>query len=365
VALLLSVDAEGQWQMPGQGAPAPSTSASPPPAPVPPPVPAPAGQAGTAAGQPTAGGQGADRGAGGRGGGGSGGSRGSYQQPYGQQPYGQQPYGQQPYGQQPYGQQPYGQQPYGQQPYGQPQGYAQRPQARVHPGYSGNPAYAPPYQPDATEEEESGFAFDLAAGTQFPLGFGPQLGLEIPGRILLQAELGWMPGFYGSAIVGMIEAFGDEDALLGDVARDALSNSFVFRLSGGWRPFPSAGFEILAGYTTIGTSGTASPDVVARVVDGEVARVLRNEVEDDLDIGAQMHNFHIALGWRWLAVDDHMVIRAQLGYTQTVGASASVELPEDQELENRLQPIFDRKVSELLTSDVKLPVLGLMMGYRF
>ena len=255
-------------------------------------------------------------------------------------------------------------QQYGQYPqqgaYG-PQGYYQQPGA--YPGY--NAAYPPAEQPEDEDDEGSGFAFDLLAGTQFPLGFGPQLGLEIPGRILLQAELAWMPGFYSSAIVGMIESFGDEDALLGDVADDALSNSFVFRIGAGWRPFPSAGFEVLGGYTTVATSGDAGANVVGRVIGGDLGRAIRDEVTGKVGMKSQLHNFHITVGWRWLLVDDHMVIRAQLGYTQTVAASSSLDLPGNAELESQIQPIFDRKVGELLTSDVKLPVIGVMAGYRF
>ena len=385
---LLASEASAQWDVPNQSAP-PSTPQPAPVAPAPTPQPAPA-----PAPRPAPQGQG-----------------GQYPQ-YGQQPgqypqYGQQrrpypQYGQQPghyqrypqypqYGQQ-QGQYPqYGQQQgqypqqYGQQQgqypqqYGQqqgqyqqngqyaqqgaygPQGYYQQPGA--YPGY--NAAYPPAEQPEDADDEDSGFAFDLLAGTQFPLGFGPQLSLEIPARILLQAELGWMPGFYSSAIVGMIERFGDENALVGAVADDALSNSFVFRIGAGWRPFPSAGFEILGGYTTVATSGDASANVVGRVIGGDLGRAIREEVTGKVGIKSQLHNFHITVGWRWLLLDDHMVIRAQLGYTQTVAASSSLDLPGDAELQSQIQPIFDRKVGELLTSDVKLPVVGLMAGYRF
>ncbi|MEQ9323047.1 MAG: hypothetical protein RIF41_28025, partial [Polyangiaceae bacterium] len=330
---LLAGSASAQWDMPNQGsapappAPAPSTVA---PAPQPAPAPAapsqPSSQPRTPAyGQP--------------------GQQGQYPQNRQQGQYPQngqhQQQGQYPQnGQyQQYGQYPQnGQyQQYGQYPqqgaYG-PQGYYQQPGA--YPGY--NAAYPPAEQPEDEDDEGSGFAFDLLAGTQFPLGFGPQLGLEIPGRILLQAELAWMPGFYSSAIVGMIESFGDEDALLGDVADDALSNSFVFRIGAGWRPFPSAGFEVLGGYTTVATSGDAGANVVGRVIGGDLGRAIRDEVTGKVGMKSQLHNFHITVGWRWLLVDDHMVIRAQLGYTQTVAASSSLDLPGNAELESQIQP---------------------------
>jgi hypothetical protein len=290
-----------------------------------------------------------------------------YRQPgYGQQGYGQQGYGQQGYGQPGYGQPGYGQPGYGQPGYGQP-GYGQP--GYGQPGY-GQPGYGQPGYPGGEQpgtedgDEDSGLAFDLAVGTQFPLSWGPQISLEIPGRILIQTELGWMPGFYGSAIVGLIESVGDNDALLSRVADDALSNSFVFRLSGGWRPFPKAGFEMYAGYTTVSLKGEASAATVSRLIDGQVGTLLE-QVDGRVGVKSQLHNFHVALGWRWLALDDHLVIRAQLGYTQTLGANSSVEVDIDKELERRAQKPFDRAVEELVTSDVKLPVIGLMFGYRF
>jgi len=383
-------EARAQWQMPGQGAssgggqPAPGAQPAPPIQPAPQPAPSKPAPSPRAPRQQGYGGQ-YQQGYGGQyqqgyggqyqqgyGGQQQQGYGGQQQQGYGgQQTYGQprngqQGYGQPPYGQQGYGQQPYGQQGYGQQGYGQ-QGYGQygRPGYYQQPGGYPNPAYPPAEQPGDGDEEGSGFAFDLAAGTQFPLGFGPQLTLEIPARILLQSELAWMPGFYSSAIVSIIESVGDDDALLGDVAQNALSNSFVFRISGGWRPFPSAGFEILGGYTTVSTSGDTGPDVVGRIIGGDIGRAVREQVMEDVHVKSQLHNFHITLGWRWLVLDDHMVIRAQLGYTQTVAANSSIEIPGNAELEDRIQSTFDRKVGEILTSDVKLPVVGVMAGYRF
>ena len=80
--------------------------------------------------------------------------------------------------------------------------------------YVAPPGYLPNGQPGPDQPElgedgpKSDFAFDLALGTAFPLGLGPQLGLELPARILLSVELGWMPAAYGSAVVGIIEACG-------------------------------------------------------------------------------------------------------------------------------------------------------------
>jgi hypothetical protein len=226
-----------------------------------------------------------------------------------------------------------------------------------------------PYLPspdDGDDEEDADPPFfDLAAGTQFPLGLGPQLTLEIPLRILFQAELAWMPAAYGSAINSFIEAFGKEGAIIGPVIEEALADSFVFRGSAGWRPFPKYGFEILGGYTLIKVSGEAPGEVVAGLVGGDLADTIEDNVTTPIAFDSTLHNFHVALGWRFLAIDDHLVIRANIGYTQTVGSSTSAQIADFPELEADINPVVDAELDRILTRDIKLPVLGLNAGYRF
>ena len=257
-----------------------------------------------------------------------------------------------------YPQQGYPQQGYPQQGYPQ-QYYPQQPQL---------PQQQLPQQPpgaDQGDDEPSGFGFAMALGTDFPLGFGPQLTLEIPGRLFVQGTFAWMPAAYGSAIVGLIEAFGKDEALLGPVIEDALADSFVFRASLGWRPFPSAGFELFAGYTTISVSGTAPPQVIADIIEGDLAKEVKAELTEDTSVDAQLHNFHVGLGWRWLAFEDHLLIRIALGYTQTVDSSSSISVSQNPELETRLAPTFTDALHNILTNDVKLPVFRANVGYRF
>jgi len=285
-----------------------------------------------------------------------------YPQPgYPQPQYPQPGYPQPQYPQPGYPQPQYPQPGYPQPQYPQP-GYPQPqyPQSG-YPGY-GHPGDVPP----ASGDDDASVAFDLALGTTFPLDLGPQVSLEVPGRLLLQLEVGWMPGAYGSAILGMVESFGAKNAILGPAIEESLSDSVVVRAGAGWRPFPSAGFEFYAGYTYIGVSGSASPEVVARLVeDDDIADEIEARFDENFGVGAKLHNFHVGVGWRFLAVEDHLVIRAMVGYTQTVGASATVEIPEEPDLQALVQPQFDRELSRVVTRDVKLPMIGVSGGYRF
>lgn len=224
-----------------------------------------------------------------------------------------------------------------------------------------------PETPDETEDdgESEPPYFDLAVSTHVPLSIGGQASLELPARLLVQADVGGMPSMFGSAISGLMEDFGAYDSKIGSLVGGAFDGAVVVRLSGGWRPFPDAGFEISGGYTSISLSGSVVPADLAGVVGGEYARRAAAEtLPEELSLSSQLHNFHVALGWRWI-VFEHLVIRANVGYTQTLGSSSEVEIPGQSELADLANPTVDATLDEIYTSYVKLPVLGLSGGYRF
>jgi hypothetical protein len=246
-----------------------------------------------------------------------------------------------------------------------------------HAGYIPEP-YPQPYQqpavvemapepaPDAVEEEdESAPFFDLMVGTQVPLSMGGMASLELPGRLLIQGHLGWMPGAYGSAINGVVSSVGAYDSQTAALIDASLNDAMVVQLGGGWRPFPSAGFEIFGGYTHIALSGSVSPSAVANVVGGDfAAQVASQTITDDVTISSSLHNFHVGLGWRWVAFD-RLVIRASIAYTQTLGSSTSIESPDQPEAAALANPYIDDALGSVYKDYVKLPLIGLGLGYRF
>lgn len=235
-------------------------------------------------------------------------------------------------------------------------------------------AYVPPYYwrasapaPDRGApnlEEKRSVAFDLTVGTQFPLGIGPKLSLEVPGRVLLQAELAWMPPAYASAVMGLTSPEGEDARVIVGVIERALADSVVGRASVGWRPLPNYGFELTGGYTHVSLSTTAVSEDVAPFVDGAVAKQIAS-LAADVPLSVTLHNVHVAVGWRWLAANDRLVVRATVGYTQTVGASSSIELPKDTPFAAEAKRAFSQATDSLLVENVKLPVGGMSLGYRF
>jgi hypothetical protein len=245
--------------------------------------------------------------------------------------------------------------------------------AAVSPGYvAPSQSYAPIAPPNkdsvedgnAADEEERNVFFDIALTTQAPLFMGGQLSLELPGRLLLQGDIGYMPEFYGSAINGMMQSFGGYEPTTAALIDAALDGAVVARASLGWRPFASAGFEFSAGYTSITLDGDVSPEDVAGVVQGEFASEIANSLEQDISLSSQLHNFHVALGWRWVAFD-HLLIRANVGYTQTLASSSSVEIPDNATAERLANERIDDVLDPIYTTYAKLPTIGLGAGYRF
>lgn len=243
--------------------------------------------------------------------------------------------------------------------------------AAPQPGYYYGPTYytpSPPLYERGSEDEEDPLAppnLDLAVGTLFPLAIGPQLTLELPGRVMLQGDVGWMPPAYGSLVNRMVQRFGAYDEQFQSLIASAIEDALVARVTAGWRPFSQAGFEIFGGYTLVDLHGRAVPADVAAVVAGDfAAAVAESVVGDVVEIDSQLHSFHVGLGWRWVALD-HLVIRANLAYMQTVGSSSSVSVPAAPELEREATEIVDEELGEIYARYVKLPVAGLSAGYRF
>jgi hypothetical protein len=216
---------------------------------------------------------------------------------------------------------------------------------------------------DDTAAREPSVALDLAAATQAPLLIGGQATLELPLRVLVQAEGGVLPRPYAEAIDAIMVGAGAYDASTSSLVRGAFSNALVARASGGWRPFPEQGLEVYAGYTLLSLGTDAGGEQLDRAGAGAVADGLgRVEVE------SVVHAAHGALGWRWI-IADHVALRASLGYVHAVAADTAIDGSSGS---SGLSPqamaaatdLAEQRVDGLLTRHVRVPLLGLSGGYR-
>jgi hypothetical protein len=234
---------------------------------------------------------------------------------------------------------------------------------------------APPaYQRDAPQPEapkKGDTHFDLGFGTEAPISVGGVATLEVPGRILFQLGVGFMPHGYVNAVDGFLTAVKAYDANVSGLVRSSLGNSFVLRASGGWRPFPNAGLEIMGGYTlmTMGGSATAADLINAVLIEsGSGQRVPQGgALAAEIPLAATLHNVHVSLGWRWLLADDHLVIRASVSYLQTLASNVSVDLSNTQASAQQVavNDALNAFVGPYFTKYAKAPTLGLSAAYRF
>lgn len=240
------------------------------------------------------------------------------------------------------------------------------------PRLDGSPDAPAPPPPDAattTPKSEEKASFDIGCATEVPLMIGAQATLELPYRILVQGEVGVLPGAYVNAIDGVLTSAGAYNATTSDLVRSTLQNSLVVRASAGFRPFSSHGFEIMGGYTLASLGGGVSARQAVEAVSGVAVPA---EIPDaQIQLRTTIHSLHVSLGWRWV-VADHLVIRASLAYLQSVGSSSSLAVPASvtavPAVAARVEQVsqaVDTTLNDSYTKYAKLPVMGLSLGYRF
>ncbi len=209
------------------------------------------------------------------------------------------------------------------------------------------------------------FALDLSATTWVPLSIGPELSVELPGRLLLQAHVGWMPELYSQALTDSLEDAGVYDADIGNLVDGAVRGATTWRLAAGWRPFASAGLELTAGYAHVALDGATNTGELIPLVPPDVADELAAEVGDvSINLDSSIHHFTVAAGWRWL-IADHLVIRANLGYLQSFASSSTLEIESRPDLTSLAAPTVESVLHEQYMRYIKVPVVGLGVGYRF
>lgn len=206
---------------------------------------------------------------------------------------------------------------------------------------------------------------DLMASTWVPLSAGPELTAELPGRVLLSAHVGWMPGIYSRTLTDALADAGAYDPAVGSLIDGALDSAVTWRLAAGWRPFERAGLELSVGYAYVSLDGSTNTAEVEPVVSEEIAERLREEIGDtNVTLTSSIHNVMLSVGWRWL-IADQVVVRANLGYMQAFASDSSLDIESSEELTELAAPYVDSVLHANYTRYIRVPVVGLGVGYRF
>jgi len=210
------------------------------------------------------------------------------------------------------------------------------------------------------------FALDLSAATWIPLSVGPELSFELPGRILAQVHLGWMPELYSHTLTDSLEDAGVYDSQISDLIDGAVRGATIWRLTAGWRPFPRSGLELMVGYAHVALDGATNSDEIIPLVPDDVADEITAEVGNDVDVNldSSIHHVTFGAGWRWL-IADHLVIRANVGYLQAFASHSKLDIQGRPDLTGLAAPTVESVLHDHYMRYVKLPVVGFGIGYRF
>jgi hypothetical protein len=209
------------------------------------------------------------------------------------------------------------------------------------------------------------FALDLSAATWVPLSVGPELTVELPGRVLAQIHVGWMPELYSHTMTNALQDAGVYDAEVGNLVDGAVQGATTWRVAAGWRPFERAGLELTVGYAHVALDGATRTSELIPLVPADVADELNEELGDTgINLDSSIHHFTVAAGWRWL-IADHIVIRANVGYLQSFASDSRLDIQGRPDLTSLAAPTVESVLHDQYMRYIKIPVVGLGVGYRF
>lgn len=202
------------------------------------------------------------------------------------------------------------------------------------------------------------FTLDLHVGTALPLAVGAGLRLRTPQRILIDAWAGGVPDGYASIASDIAADFGagpEATALLRAVATGAA----VVRLGIGVQPIENAGLELLAGYTLL----YAAPTLTRATMEAATGQSFA-PAGDTIGFELAVHAVHIEIGYA-LELFDHIVLRAGVGLTMAVGASAHLDVPDAMRARTPIIGQIESDLASTIPGRAIVPELRLLAGARF
>lgn len=221
-------------------------------------------------------------------------------------------------------------------------------------------------EPEASADaERAPLAWELSAGTRFPLEIGIEGGLEAPYGFTAHLGLGFMPRLYRNAINETAVGFGWYDDTDAAVVAAALEDAFLISPTLGWRPPALPALEVFVGYTVAFAGGTVTRDE-AEAVAGE--NLPGGGAVDEVPLDGTVHAFQIGVGYH-IALRDHLALRLSLAYFQILDSGTSIDVEvsgaQAQRVVDRVETRLDTYVHDLLTTYVKSPLFGLAVVWRF
>lgn len=214
--------------------------------------------------------------------------------------------------------------------------------------------------PTSTSLMPDGWALDLTAQTSLPVSIGIEAQLQTPIGLFATLSAGHTPNAYLSLLGDIVEgagAFGDDIRPLID---EVIANG-AWNVRVGLGVNPIEGLELSVGYTYLGANST----VTRRAIETATGQRIPYRGMREVPVGIEMHALHGRLGYRFV-IEDHLVIRAAIGWTHAVGMSARLEVPaEVREIEDNPATEIEEGVAESYGRYGFTPEVLVSAGYRF
>lgn len=217
--------------------------------------------------------------------------------------------------------------------------------------------------------QDWGWHLGLEALTDVPIQIGGNIAFEMPYGIRAGTTLGFLPGSYVDLINAVVVAAGGYDDATADVIAGAISNSLVWRLHLGWRPWRDYGFYFEVGYTLVTMGGDVSTEDLIVVATGVEPPDHPRAGTYEYDVGSTLHMIDVEVGWE-LVFWRHFIVRVALGVAATVAAHTEIEplfevQPRAAALVDTLAKEGAAYLDDLYRSYVFPPVFSVALGYRF
>ncbi len=103
--------------------------------------------------------------------------------------------------------------------------------------------------------------------------------LELPYRILVGLEVGYMPRAYADTINSVCTGFGWYNGQTASLISAAIGDALALRPSIGFRPFPREGFEVVVGYTLAVLGGGLSSAEIIQSASGVLSDICLGNVD--------------------------------------------------------------------------------------
>ena len=214
--------------------------------------------------------------------------------------------------------------------------------------------------------------FDLGVATEFPVMLlGATTLLEVPFGIQIRADVGWLGTPYTNVINGVLDAAGAYGSGAEATDTQEAHPGCAPELPWSFAPAPGGGrsrstaSRIFGGYTLVALGGSLGAKDAITTLTGK--QFTNDEERSDVIIHSTLHNVNVGFGWRWLFLNDHLVLRLSGEYLQTVASATSLTLQTSQgstALPN-ISSSLNTYLDGIYKTYVKAPVVSLGGAYRF